>query len=391
MLGLVLSLLVAVTLTACTEVDQRAVRPGVARTSPEAGDAAASGNMGTATGGMLGAVSPEGVLPDARRIYFVNGRDLWQLPVDNPAAPVVVGRDLLAYSPSPDGEQVAVIFQGADGNAEQIAIINADSTVALELGGAQGGQSPLGDVRSLAWSPRGLMVAVARLDGSITVVGADGSMRVVVPPGAATSPGRLQWSPDGATIAFLDPALPGRASSLSTVTVETGARRDLVRADEASGGVVAATWIPGRPELAYIRSDPALNAFGGDIFAIDPATGAEQLLVSSGRFAPVAELADLAVSPDGKYLAFPVYVPDGEEAQLLGLWTMDLMTREFTEVPMPTGTVVTDLWWASGTLLYRAIDRNQVRVTDTYTGVEPFALYQYAVGAAESVERYRRP
>ena len=383
--GLFVVALLALLLVGCVDTDQSAIAPGVADSGASIPDAAVSATP---------VVRPDVALtlnqaPEARRIYFLRGGDLWQLPVDNLAAPVVTGQDILAYSPAPDGERVVVVSQqqpaGGSGG-EQIALVRADSTVELRVaaGSLPGDQQP---IVSVAWAPHAKSVAVARADGGIEIVNADGTARELVPSGTP-NPGDLAWSPDGRTLAWMAPISADKATGLFTVAVAGGQPRQVVAAADASTAVVAATWLPGRGTLAFVRRNAGVA--GGDVFEVSDTGGGSSVLISAGQFAPVAGIVHLAASPDGRYLAATVFVPGSDRPQFQSLRLVDLTTNTVTEMPTAPGEVVTDVWFASGQLIFRAIDESHATATGTYTGTEPFGLYQVDLATLALHERYRR-
>lgn len=332
---------------------------------------------------------------ERRRIYFTKGGDLWQLPIDNAAAPVISGKSILAYAAAPDGDEVIVAFQ-LPGDREAFAFVNADSTVdtTVTLTDASGTPVPdtvgAGGVSGLAWGPQGQTFAVARDDGSISVVDRDGRVKVLVAPHPNSHPAGLAWSPDGKLLSYLDPALPGRPTGLYTVPAAGGTSRLLVESGGTDQPVVGASWIaPGM--LAYIQGKSSSVGRTGDLFAVDAASGKQRLLAGSSQFAPVGGVAAIAPSTDGDQLAFTIYVPGESRPRCLGLWLMDLESLALTQVPTTRDEAITDLWWASGALLFRSIPERAVTVAGSYTGTEPFAIEQLDPNAARPVERYRTP
>ena len=378
---LVVVVLLAVLIGGCVDTDQSAIAPGVADSGASVPDAAVSATPDA---------RPDVALvlnqaPAARRIYFMHGRDLWQLPIDNLAAPVVTGENIVAFSPAPDGEQVVVVSRAASGT-EQIALVRADSSVALRVnaGSLAGDRQP---IVSVAWAPHGEAVAVARADGGIEIVNADETVRELVTGGGTPNPGNLAWSPDSQALAWLAPATLGKATALYTVPVAGGQPHRVVGAADASTAVVAMAWLPGRGTIAYVRR--GANVAGGDVFEV-PAGGAEaSVLISAGQFAPVAGIVHLAASADGRYLIGTVFVPGDQVPQFQSLRLIDLTTNVVSEIPTARGETVTDAWFASGQLIFRAIDESRSTVTGTYTGTEPFALYQVDLVTMALHERYR--
>lgn len=389
-MGAFLALLLVLALLAagCEEVDQAAVPVG--RPDDAASSQLSPSGSPEATAQSLSVVPPGVPVdgPQASRIYFTHGGDLWQIPREGDPAPVVTDRDIIAFAPSPDGEQVAVVFAGEDdlGSGSTVAIVAADGSVELELPESGPAESPA-PVRALAWSPSGLAVAVARQDGSLTLVDIDGTVQTLAPAQNGSLPDDLSWSPDGTLLAYRDPALPGQPSSLYVVSAATGERQTLVAGDE-DAAVLDLAWLPGRHALAYVLSSTGSIDGGGDVFVVPAAGGPSRLLVSAGQFAPVAGVVNLAAAPDGRTLAMSVYIPGEDHALFHGLWLLDLATMDLSEVPTARGEAVTDLWWTEGHLFARAVDEPRLVRPGIYTGTEPFTLYDIDLVTLQIRERY---
>jgi dipeptidyl aminopeptidase/acylaminoacyl peptidase len=316
--------------------------------------------------------------PERRRIYFTRRSDLWQLPVDNAVAPVISGRVIVGYRAAPDGNRVAAIVAGDAG--ETVLVVNADSTVAFETALSNGPKRPAAgdstDRQLLAWSPDGTRVAVALADGSIVVVDQEGKAHPLVPSHPGAHPTCIDWSPDGTMLSFLDPAGPGLPMNLNLVNVAGGAPRTLVDGSSTGGVVTLASWMPRTQAIIYIQTAPGSLLPGGDLFLVDTVTGKPDLLQPAGNFAPVAAIRNLALSTDGEAVAFTVFVPGTDRPRFDGLWILDLESRRVTQIDTDPDDVVTDLWWASGNLIYRTIAATRVSSSARFTGAEPFALYQ---------------
>ncbi|HEU5423851.1 MAG TPA: hypothetical protein VFU72_09955, partial [Nitrolancea sp.] len=288
LLALALALLLC--LPACVDdLDQSAIQPGQELAATTTAAAAASPRPVHHT-------APVNV-PARRRIYFTQRGDLWQLPVDSAPAPVLRDKRILAFAPSPDASQVAVVFQG-DNGAEEFAVVRDDSTVALHVPLVDQSGTPIAGaagVNALAWSPRGDSIALARDDGSLSTVGIDGKVQQLTAPHPGGHPGALVWAPDGQTLAYLDPALRAKAASLYSVPLNGGAPRVLAESGGGERPVLAAAWLDAA-SLIYVQSKPGDIPHGGDLFQLDLAGGQPALLVSTGQFAPVAGVMALAVS-----------------------------------------------------------------------------------------------
>jgi hypothetical protein len=81
-----------------------------------------------------------------------------------------------------------------------------------------------------------------------------------------------------------------------------------------------------------------------------------RLIASAGRAAPVAQIVDFAVSPDGSSLAYTIATPDstGERLMFHSLWVRSLDGTATVPVPIPGNVAVTQLWWTAEGLVWRS-------------------------------------
>ncbi len=403
--GTVVILCSVLVLSACSEdFDQRAVQPGqVAISASQTSIPAYAQPSSLASPSAIGTAatpatavnsSPNGStaanVPMAEWIYFTRGGDLWQIPAQsgNPA-PVLAGHNILAYAPSPDGSQVAVIYLSTDKNEEHLADLKSDGSsvvdVALKIPSDDKGDRG-GDIQSIAWSPNGNLVAVARQDGSISTVTKDGTISQIVPPDAKRFAGALSISPDGSTLLFLDPALPDRSTSLYSVSLNGGTVHKLVDGGSTGEPVMSATWLP-NSRIAYVQKAASSPTGTGDLFIIDTTTAKNRLVVAAAQFAPVAGVANAVFSRDGHWAAFTIYVPSNAGSQFYGLWLLDVQSGSMRQITVNAGDAVTDLWWGKETLIYRTIAAASAIQPQRYTGIEPFSLYSLSPSGGKPVLR----
>ncbi len=267
---LLIPLLSAPVLGACTEEsDQRAVQPGqaVIMQSPTGDPSLAFVTPPAAGEGLASPTSPARLIPTSAattsqpapsRAYFIHGGDLWQIPFGKgEAVPVIAGKSILAFAPSPDGEQVAVVYLAPDSGKENLADLKADGSqvIDIELALPPDDQSSHGgDILSIAWAPSGDQVAVARQDGSVSVVRTDGSITQIVDADPHRFPGALSFSSGGQALLFMDPDLPGRATSLYAVPTAGGATQKLIDGTATGHPVLQAHWLPGGTVIAYSQA-----------------------------------------------------------------------------------------------------------------------------------------
>jgi len=168
---------------------------------------------------------------------------------------------------SPDGDQVAFVWDGEKGDNSDIYVKMIGATEARRLT-----TDPAMD-RWLAWSPDGRQIAFVRLStGSAT-----GAIHVISPLGGADRKvsdqpvvGLLSWSPDGRWLATGaiwggDPRTGAVPPGIRFIEVATGEVRD-VTSPAGSGYDIHPAFSPDRRHLAYAS---CLHGFTCDVDVVD--------------------------------------------------------------------------------------------------------------------------
>jgi Tol biopolymer transport system component len=210
-----------------------------------------------------------------------------------------------AWAPrwSPDGSRLAFSRSRIDMGDAWVNDLSSGDTLPLS------GASPI-------WSPTGewLMVTTGSGVPYVTVVRPDGTDERVLGPGWNAT-----WSPEGQRIAS---AWTGDEGTLvSAMDVATGETEPLF---EVEGSILAMAWLPG-DVLAIVDG----GTDGGNLYAVDLADLTVRSLTSGITLAPGSELA---VSPDGQWLAFGAAGTDIYLASVEGGWRQ-LTDRGDTSMP----------------------------------------------------------
>lgn len=342
-------------------------------------------------------LSPGPTLDAAQRIFFRNGRDLWVIGAEEAQRILPEGTRFGAYDTSPHGQRGAVVvISEVDGQPAEVVHVIANGVLGPPLTEPRftSGDDAQPPIAALSWSRDATRIAIvydAPAIDILEIARPDGSPPAIVAeirlPDDFRRIRRVDWSTTGHGLSVLAETPSGHGTLwLTSLSGELFEVEPATLGGERS--VSDAAWLPGRGRIAFIeeRKETA-PAFGGSMFSIAPDGSGRELLVSSGNFAPAAEIVEFTASPGGSYVAFSVAVPGSEgEPTFHSVWVLNLDSGELLSVPITTGFRVTDLWWTSDGLLWRAVHRD-APVTDsisTYSGVEPFIMGRFNPESGDS-------
>ncbi|HEX6700864.1 MAG TPA: hypothetical protein VF101_09050 [Gaiellaceae bacterium] len=252
---------------------------------------------------------------------------LGQVTFDRPAGPCYspAACGFARPLPSPDGRRLAYWSAGVGYEPQTLWVANADGTGARAIGIAQGA----------AWAPDSRRLAYSTPDTGIHVLTTTGADRIV----DSRSVGRLRWSPDGKTLAFVSAGLTLLRGGHERVLVhEQPATFDWAPdgrriAYATREGIYLVAIASGRTRLVYRFSEDFLQLFrlelafapsgrlvafavGGNIRLLDTRTLRVRVLHAAGR--------DLSWSPDGRRLLYVQY--SGESSNGDAISTGDVQT-----------------------------------------------------------------
>lgn len=333
-------------------------------------------------------LDPGPTLDPAQRIFFRNGRDLWMIQGDDIHHALEPGTRFGAYATSPHGQRAAVvIISEKDGEqVEQVHVFDGNLGPALTPERITSGPNAQSPIRALTWSNDATRIAItydepvvaileiARPNNAVPQIVSqihlpEGIRRII----------RVEWSTIGNGLALLAER-PGGQRSIWLASL-AGEVHEISEVGGVGKSVADIAWLPGRGRIAFAEERlPASPITGGSMFSIAPDGTGRELLVSSGTFAPAAEIMEIAASPGGRFIAFSVSVPgsDGED-RFHSAWLLNMDSGEVIQVPITPGFRVTDLWWTTEGLLWRAVHRDAEVIDSiaTYAGVEPFAMGRF--------------
>ncbi len=206
---------------------------------------------------------------------------------------------------SPDGEQVAFTWAGADGGNVDVYVKQAGAEIPLRLT-----DNPARE-HSPAWSPDGLNIAFIRAtdEGTreVVIVPAIGGSERVVATLEDREVSGLVWSSDGTTLALSAQTEPTGAYSLFLLSAETLSMRQLTEAAPSQWGDAEPAFSPNSERIAFVR-----RASEGveDLFVVSTRGGEPERLTRDER-----EIAGLDWASDGQSIVFA-----SSRAEGAGLW-----------------------------------------------------------------------
>jgi len=191
--------------------------------------------------------------------------------------------NLLAPRFSPDGSQIAFLWNGREEPGLDIYVKFIGETVPLRLTKAST------DVDGLAWSPDGHSVAVLRDAGIFAVSALGGPERRLAD---VTSPGfGLDWSADRKWLAFCDRNRAEQSTSIVLTSPVTGERRQLTTPNNPYNDLMP-VFSPDSGLLAFARERGGLSA---DVFVVPVGGGEPRKLTSLD-----AAIQGIDWTPDGR-------------------------------------------------------------------------------------------
>lgn len=228
-----------------------------------------------------------------------------------------------APSFSPDGNQVAFVWGGEkeDNRDIYVKVIGTESVLRLTT-------NPAVD-RVPAWSPDGRYIAFHRHtrseDGIYLVPALGGPERKLYSLSMAGLAGweRLDWSPDGKSLAFCE-TMPGdNLVRISVLSVDTLERRALTTPPASTVfGDRFPRYSPDGQTIAFVRG---FSAAISDLCLVSAAGGEPRRLMTN------SVVDGLAWTPEGTHLIY-----SGYRAGVSGLWKVSVDRGEVERLPMST-------------------------------------------------------
>ncbi len=208
---------------------------------------------------------------------------------------------------SPDGNQIAFVWDGGRGNDPDIYVklIDAETPVQLTT-------NPAVDT-SPAWSPDGRHIAFVRLDknepGIFIITALGGSERAIHSPMTREADilRTIAWSPDGKLLAFSERGSPQEPYNIFLLSLESLKKTRLTSPPAGKVGDFSPAFSPDGQTLAFRRGGDSI--IGNEGYLVPITGGAPKLLTKMVTNYPFG----LAWTQDGREIVFTMRSGDGRD------------------------------------------------------------------------------
>jgi Tol biopolymer transport system component/DNA-binding winged helix-turn-helix (wHTH) protein len=165
---------------------------------------------------------------------------------------------------SPDGNQIAFVWDGEKGDNADIYVKSISSDRPLRIT-----TNPAIDLRP-AWSPDGQRICFLRINASEGKIGVFVASALGAAPerflfNVNQEPGTIAWSPDGKFIATSDAQPGSKATNIVLFSPETGERRNLTTLPAQFWSDSIPAFSPDSKMVAFIRQNTPIT---GDIYTV---------------------------------------------------------------------------------------------------------------------------
>jgi dipeptidyl aminopeptidase/acylaminoacyl peptidase len=366
------ALVAAVLLVACADVDtgpQFATDPRPTRAPTQAVSSPSPALLPTAASiatpasftdllGARGAVST---------VYVASGSDAWSVSSGGDATRVFAapdGSQIRAMDSSPDGQNVAILLDSSSNGRQrsEVILVDAAGSIVDRVEAPDPGlATPVAGVpegrHTVDWSPQGDKVLVQFGSGNVVEIPTDKAGPAIPldfddAAGAVVAPA---WSPTGQSIAFIAESDDGETRSLRLLDTRTGQVATVVTS-LAGRLVVDFAWLPDGVSLLFTEGGVPGSAISGiDLWQVGANGENRALVASAGTVAPVARIANLSPSPDGRSVAYAVLVPGSGRPAVDSVWVRSLGSGIGFRIPLPSVASVEDIWWTDEGLVVSVV------------------------------------
>ena len=301
------------------------------------------------------------------RLYFGAGSVVVMVDLKDRAAEAIwtakPSDELIGFAPSPSAAQVAVLVRdAANAKRADVYVLDADGSVAEAYPDiASRGQSlgPKAVATSIDWSPQGDQLVIGFDPGGVKTLSVRTGSSLPVADPSLTKPTGTSWSPTGQHVAMIADGANGKTLKVVTVSdcCDPGTPGPRAIRVEDLGQARAFAWMPDGRRLLIARPSPNGGGVAPiELWVVGLGTERSQHVLSAGSTVPAGSIDKFSLAADGRALAYTVTTLVEGEPTFDSLWITDIAGGLPFRVPLPVGSVVTDLWWTSQGLVVQVVD-----------------------------------
>ena len=300
-------------------------------------------------------------------VHVVSRNVVWSIVGDGEATQLFEAPDdstIVATDSSPDGQEVAILLEekSAERPTAQVVIVDSAGSIVGQFGAPVGSSAtPVpeagGISQSIDWSPQGDRVLAQLETGEVIETLVDGGEPPIALDfaGAGGTVIEPAWSPTGQSIGFISESEDDDMRSLRILDIGTGEIRTVVT-PLLGRLVVDFAWLPDGVSLLFTEGGGPGSAITGiDLWRVDDSGENRELVASAGTVAPVARIAKLSPSPDGRSVAYAVLVPGAGGPAADSVWVRSLASGIGFRIALPSVASVEDIWWTEEGLVVSVV------------------------------------
>lgn len=306
----------------------------------------------------------------AENVFVVSESAVWLVSSQGEADRIVVlgnNESILAADPAPTADQIVLLVQEQANGARPIEMRIVDSAgdvtarVTMPSLAATPGAGDDSAAATVDWSPQGNRILAKVGDASLFVT--DAGPELDLEPldldfAAVVNPA---WSPTGEAIAFLSTTASDNRRGLFVYNLENEELVETVQPAE-DRFVVEFAWLPDGISLAFTEGGQLAGAVTGiDLWRVHADGANRRLVVSAGTVAPVARIARISPSPDGRSIAYVVLIPGAGRPTVDSVWARDIVSGVGFRVALPPVQTIDQIDWTNEGLVISVVTRGSTQ------------------------------